>query len=434
MPLSDPSLLSSSLKVRLVGITIAFALALAFLIPRAVFERDWQAAGGVILLGAVYYVALRLTLSGATEPDIPSLSPLASLRSMSDMRGYAVVLDPSQPHILYTLAGSLQTPAALFRSENGGDTWDRLHTPGENPYLTGIAIDPTPPHPIYVYSDTQRGGICKTHDGGEQWTAAYQFQPSHNTKSDVAADANLYFSRVIVHPTHPQLLYAGVRGYSGQHLRGVVSSTDGGTSWAARSSGLPEVNVSVLDIDPLQPHILYAAIPDFSLPQDPTQECSPLSTSLLFQSQDGGEKWAQIRSDLAAGPILTLKKSPLPPFPLYTSIWGKGVFRSLDNGGHWEQMDQLEFQSTALLNIRDIILGPSQSDFLYVRGEQVSISADAGRTWECLTRDVSAKQIADLAVHPTDPATLYIATDAGLFRTTDFGQHWQAINTGLASW
>ena len=84
--------------------------------------------------------------------------------------------------------------------------------------------------PATLYAGTA-GGVFKSSDGGESWAAA-------NTGL-----TNLSVQALAINPTTPATLYAGTGG-------GVFRSTDSGGTWAAFNMGLPSLNVSALALDP----------------------------------------------------------------------------------------------------------------------------------------------------------------------------------------
>ena len=411
--------------------TIAFAVALAVLIPQVIFDQNWWAGGVALLLGLVFAGTMRHLLARAVEPLASPASARPASHSLAELHGYAILCHPAQSGLLYALAGSLQEPALLFSSDNAGESWQRVATPGENPYLTGLGIAPTPPHRLSIFSHTHLGGISQTEDLGRHWTSTYGLSSSLNA-ANAEHEGNLYFSQLVFPPPQLQHLFAVTRHYSGQDRLGVVYSPDGGSTWEPRNSGLPDTSVTALTLDPSQPETLYAAVPPPLSPSNEEDEKDTEHTQ-LFHSQDAGQTWCPLTTNLPAGSILSLKTSNHAPSSaimadIYVVIWGKGLYRSNDKGQTWEPLDQYDTLSCP----RDIIPHPILGSLLYARGRHVYLSADNGMTWESLTDSLPVKHISDVALDPTDPSVLYLATDVGFFCSTDSGQEWQAINTGLA--
>src|SRR5262250_2426732 len=97
-----------------------------------------------------------------------------------------------------------------------------------------LALDPTTP--TTLYAGTLGGGVFKSTTGGSSWSAV-------NTGL-----ANLEVRTLALDPT---TLYAGTLG-------GVFKSTDGGSSWSAVNTGLANLEVRTLALDPTTPTTLYA--------------------------------------------------------------------------------------------------------------------------------------------------------------------------------
>jgi photosystem II stability/assembly factor-like uncharacterized protein len=123
--------------------------------------------------------------------------------------------------------------------------------------------------------------------------------------------------------TIPTTLYAGGEG--------VFKSTDGGQTWAAINTGLPNSSqVNALVIDPIHPSTLYAGTNNYG----------------VFKSTDGGQHWTAINTGLFNTYVSALALDPTTPTTLYAG--GEGVFKSTDGGQHWTAMN------TGLSNKREV--------------------------------------------------------------------------------
>jgi photosystem II stability/assembly factor-like uncharacterized protein len=107
-----------------------------------------------------------------------------------------------------------------------------------------ITIDSNTPSTVYATARTQ--GLFRSSDGGHTWQAINTGVP------------NLSMGRsapVIIDPTNPLKLYVGSEG------GGVYKSSDGGDHWIAVNSGLDDLSVEGLAMDPTDPTVLYACGP-----------------------------------------------------------------------------------------------------------------------------------------------------------------------------
>lgn len=123
----------------------------------------------------------------------------------------------------------------LFRSEDGGKSWQPVTLSAKHAHLDVMAIAPDPKDPLVIYVGTHEAGVLKTTDGGVTWTDA-------NTGL-----AGLDVHGLAVDPTAPGKLHAAVRE-SGE---GIYRTTDGGAKWTRVDDGpggevkaLTSVNIS----------------------------------------------------------------------------------------------------------------------------------------------------------------------------------------------
>ena len=155
--------------------------------------------------------------------------------------------------------------AGFWRSAKGGDpgTWKQTGLPemrgslGDefwDTYWEGVAAirpDPFNSGRVYVAVFGEGRGLYRSQDGGQTWERLL---------------ANAYLHDVTISPTDPDVLFAASSSalYSGGYepdSRGVLISTDGGQTWAPFNEGLPWPFAKVLVVDPNPPHTLWLGSP-----------------------------------------------------------------------------------------------------------------------------------------------------------------------------
>jgi photosystem II stability/assembly factor-like uncharacterized protein len=148
-----------------------------------------------------------------------------------------LAFDPSNPQTVYAALWAVRRPpwfiyapangpgSGLFRSTDGGGTWNQLANglPTDGLGRMGIAVAPANPRRIYVIADAKEGGLFRSDDAGATWTK-------------VSADARIwgrgwYFSKVAVDPKNPDIVYVPNTG--------VYKSIDGGKTWGAPLKASP---------------------------------------------------------------------------------------------------------------------------------------------------------------------------------------------------
>ncbi len=149
-----------------------------------------------------------------------------------------LALDPTQPATLYT--GS----ARVWRSTDAGDSWEPLPTAtvgaNWNAYAVAtIAVAPSSPAVLMVGKGPN---VYRTADGGQTWNRGDDGLPG--------APVN----RIAIDPTDASIAYAAV---GAADSFGVYATTDGGAHWQPRSAGLPSAAALVVRVAPNDPAVLY---------------------------------------------------------------------------------------------------------------------------------------------------------------------------------
>jgi photosystem II stability/assembly factor-like uncharacterized protein len=305
-----------------------------------------------------------------------------------------VVVDPHSSETLYaTVSGG-----GIFKSVNGGITWE-VRSRGL-PADTGcdIALDPHQPNTLYVEA---LGRLYKTVDGGSHWNLTDSGLPEAGLPA--------------IDPSKSQTLYTKTR-------KGLFKSINGGKSWTeVNSSDLPQMNEglgsSTLVVDGANPAILYDG------------------TSIgIFKSHDAGRTWIKINSRLADPPEITaLAIDPNATTTLYAStLANASVFKSTNSGESWQPSNSgLEKKTDDV--ITEFLVNPLNSDIVYALSSTgIFKSVDAGKNWQRATSGMENTLFWAIAMEPSDPSILYAATWRGIFKSTDAGATWNTANVGIS--
>jgi photosystem II stability/assembly factor-like uncharacterized protein len=284
---------------------------------------------GIVLL----ILATALPLTGcdqtATTPpggDCPSVSRSAFGKATADSSEWqylglsderigdivSVAVQPNDPDVIF--AGSSYDFSAgilgkLFRSTDGGTTWDTLIVgkPGES--FTIIQFDPNDPETIY----TTPRDLIKSTDGGDTW--------SHPT-NDIRVDSETRVASFAINPLNTDVLYAGTGGFHGGTL---YKSTDGGENWTELISDnqrMSRSGVISLAITPNDSGTVYAGTGD---------------VGEVFKSTDAGETWKMTGLGTTESIISDLLVNPGNPTEIYAA-YGK-LAQSNNSGETWQSFD-----------------------------------------------------------------------------------------------
>jgi photosystem II stability/assembly factor-like uncharacterized protein len=317
----------------------------------------------------------------------------------------ALAIDPVTPATLYAGTGD-----GVFKSTNGGENWIAVNTGLTN--ISALAIDPAMPTVLYAGT---LGGVFKSTNGGENWVAV-------NTGLTVH-----YVFALAIDPATPTTLYAGtdyeppppVSLNADLASESVFKSTNGGESWFAVNTGLPEhARVHSLAIDPVTPATLYVGI--------------SVGGIGVYKSTDGGENWSAVNTGLPTygNTVVSLAIDPVTPTTLYAGTDRHGVFKSMNGGENWNAVNT----GLTATNIQALAIDPAKPTALYAGAawDGVFKSTNGGGNWRAVNTGMPVASISALAIDPTTPTTLYAGTLAGVFKSTNAGGDWNGVDGPLA--
>ena len=202
-------------------------------------------------------------------------------------------------------------------------------TPGAEPVtgrIAAIAAHPTDANTIYVAA--AGGGVWKTTDGGTSWTA----------KSD--SQATLFMGALAVARSNPNIIYAGTGETSNSGLsfygRGVLKSVDGGNTWTLLGNAqFDRRTISAIVINPTNPNTVYAAVGANGIN-------GVNGNTGVWKSTDGGVTWNNTTTAISATQDYSdLVMDPSDPNVLYTAVGtsvgnaANGVYKTTNGGTSW---------------------------------------------------------------------------------------------------
>jgi hypothetical protein len=191
----------------------------------------------------------------------------------------------SEPHTLW-LGGA---PGVLFRSDDGGRSWEPNRALLEHPTREGwnpgaggmcchsIQLDPTEPRRLYV--GISAAGVFRSDDNGESWTPA-----NTGTAADFLPDPYPEFGqcvhKLLLHPARPERLWQ-------QNHCGVYRSDNRGESWERLDgNGLPSDFGFALALDASNPDVAYV------VPEEGAENRVTSNGRLgVYRTEDAGGSW-----------------------------------------------------------------------------------------------------------------------------------------------
>jgi photosystem II stability/assembly factor-like uncharacterized protein len=242
---------------------------------------------------------------------------------MSGMQIWSVAVDPADPDVIF--AGT--KPPAIFRSSNGGKSWERLtagipeECPIGPPRVTNLVIDPHDHRNIWA--GVELGGVFRSRDGGDNWTRLAQLGP-RETSTDVHGvaispssparilvttpdgiwisnnegeswklhafpkfaerDRVSYCRGVAVKPNNPDVIFVANGNDVPGDAGAIQRSRDGGQSWQPASLPVaPNSTIYWFAVNPVLPNLIVASS----------------MFGYLYVSNDGGDSWTKLRRELS---------------------------------------------------------------------------------------------------------------------------------------
>jgi photosystem II stability/assembly factor-like uncharacterized protein len=211
----------------------------------------------------------------------------------------AVVIDPKTPTTIWVGTGEANNQRSvgygdgLYRSDDAGRTWRNVGLKTSE-QIGRIAIDPRNPRVVFVaaygplWSSGGERGLYKTEDGGATWNRVLEIS-EHTGISDVAFDP--FNPDVMLAVAHQRRRHTWTLIHGGPES-GLHKSTDGGKTWRRIRTGLPSGDLGriVIAYSPAQKGLVYAKVESSGQPV------------ALYASLDGGDSWER-RANVQAQPM-----------------------------------------------------------------------------------------------------------------------------------
>ena len=400
-----------------------------------------------------------------------------------------LVMEPGNPNILYAGMWQVQRwpwilesggPASgIYRSTDGGDTWQKLTEGLPAPPMgrIGLAIAPSEPRRVYALIESKQGVLWESTDRGERWSLVSRYR-------DLDARP-FYFSHLYVAPNNPEKMF--FLSFN------ILESRDGGRTARVIGRGV-HPDHHALWIDPRNPERMIEG-----------------NDGGAYLTTDGGRNWRHLDNlpieqfysvsidsggtpygvcgglqDNSAwcGPTNSLSRSPITGAEWFTVAFGDGQYAVPAPGtpyiyadsqnGEIVRLDrttnETAFLRPYLPSVFDrppsalryrfnwtapIAVAPSDSKVIYLGANVLFRSTDAGLHWRPISRDLTRNDkekqrvtggpevldmsgaetydtILSIGISPVDPKVIWVGTDDGLVQVTrDAGRRWANVTRNI---
>jgi len=327
---------------------------------------------------------------------------------------------PSKPDIVYAFIEAVPPLNALYRSDNGGKTWqmlDRSQNMIWRPfYFANLIVDPANPDRVYKPD----GGLIVSTDGGKSF-------------SGISGGAHGDFHDVWIDPNDTDHLITGDDG-------GLWFSYDAGNKWV-KNENLPVSQFYHVSVDMARPYNVYGGLQDNSSWVGPSE----------FPGGITNHQW----ENMYGGDGFWMFADPSDPDYLYAEYQGgeiARVNRRTHESRNVRPLPQYQEKKLRFNWNTPIHVSPTQRGTIYIGAQVLFRSRDFGQTWERISPDLTTNDpqkqkqeqsggvtvdnsaaemhttIFAIAESPKNPDVIWAGTDDGNLQVTrDGGKTWTNV-------
>ncbi len=301
-----------------------------------------------------------------------------------------IAVSQSNPNVIYAASGEgLQRPDlsvgdGVYKSTDGGASWRNMGL-RDAQQLASIIVDPSDPNRIFVaalghpYGANPERGVYRSLDGGETWQRI------------LYKDENTGAIQVAFDPKDPQTIYADMwaarqgpweNGAWTGPGSGLFKSTDGGATWRQLTKGLPTFAQGLgrigIGIAASNPKIIYATVE------------ADRESAGIYRSEDSGESWRRLTGDGRlwgrGSDFAEVRPHPQDPETVYVA--NTGTYVSTDGGKTFRGLKGAPGGD----DYHRIWINPDRPEVMLFAADQGAVvTVNGGETWSSWYNQATAQ-------------------------------------------
>jgi len=287
----------------------------------------------------------------------------------------AVTVDSLHPNVVWVGTGENASQRSagygdgIYKSTDGGQTFRHMGLENSE-HIGDILVDPRSSDVVYaaaqgpLWASGGDRGLFKTTDGGESWDRI------------LYVSENTGIADIVFDPLDPDIIYASSyqrRRHVGILIAGgpegtIYKTTDAGAHWKEVAHGLPQADIGRigLEVSPHYPGVVYASV------------ASQDDLSGMFRSDDYGESWTKLSDYHPNDPQYYGELFADPNRPGRVCAVDTNLHCSTDNGVTWEPFPLRGVH----VDHHEIVFDPADPNYMMLGNDGgLYESFDAGATW-----------------------------------------------------
>ena len=356
---------------------------------------------------------------------------------------FSLSIDQNNPDTLWI---GLQGIRGIYKSTDGGETWELMVNGIKEPGITfrGFTVDSNNPDVVYAAAeipshqwagreikglsfDLTKGKVYKTDNRGQSWQEIWsgdnlaRYVWIDEKDSNIIYVSTGIFDREAANSDWENGEAGGI---------GLLKSTDGGKNWKEinNENGLSGLYVGSLYMHPDNPDILLAGVGHdlwwYANEHNMEYEAG------IYLSENQGENWSKVKD----ARIISAVEFCEDDSQFAYAAGELDFFRSEDGGITWQHIQPDYWGPPGRLAGIPIDLQCDPRNPLRVfvnsyNGGNV-VSEDGGMTWTVASQGLTGAQVSLVAVDSENPAIIYSSSLEGIARSLSGGASWENMNFG----